>query len=188
MLYSHYVSMTTAGREISVWTCVVFHNVTAVSFGTAEWFLVYSSENDTIIILKIIRRKISYITIMVTVFCLQVKEWFGTSCPTQPKTSPFALWLTASAISITSCSSTPTDPRTRFSPNITPPHSVSYFLFEQAAASFKSWYHCCKAFAVNRWIDCCMMTALNRLSPCACFKAKAVDGYVKPQIKQVVPE
>lgn len=76
------------------------------------------------------------ISVVTDAVFLQVRGWFGTSCPTQPKTFPYALWPTASAISITSCSSTPTDPRTRFSPSITPLHSVSNLLFAPAAASF----------------------------------------------------
>ena len=121
---------------------------------------------------------------------LQVKEWFGTSCRTQPKTSPFAPCLTASAISITSCSSTPTDTRMRFSPNITPHHSVSNLMFVQAAVTFKMKSHSLRSFVVSGCIDCSVTSELScpSLSPCICFKAKAVDGYVKPQIKQVVPE
>lgn len=72
--------------------------------------------------------KESHSVFLLLLFFSQVKEWFGTSCPTQPKTLPFALWLTASVISTTFYSSTLTDPRMRFSPNTTLRLSVSVLL------------------------------------------------------------
>lgn len=71
-----------------------------------------------------------------------------------------------------------------FSKYYTPPLCKQPYV----CTGFKIIYHSFNAFIVNGCIDCCIATVLSSLPVLVCFKAKAVDGYVKPQIKQVVPE